>query len=313
MRANSYEAEIAEAWERVRSVPSHIIETSWGRVEYAVTGRGQPVLMSHGLMGGHPQGLGMVTTYFGDGFAIAPSRIGYFASGLPASATPAIQADVYAELLDALDVERCVAIGFSAGGPSTIELALRHPERVELLVLASSALPRAFAPMPKIVKTFAPPLMKLALTSDRPFWLFKTLMPRTFRHLLGVPKNFAASEAEASTLEEIAQSIFPVRPRREGAVFDAFTGNPHVDTCPIQDITVPTLIIHAADDALAPYKSACDAAARIPRARLVTVDAGGHEFLGHEALVRDAIHSYLLELHESQKVEIQDEQQLVSS
>jgi pimeloyl-ACP methyl ester carboxylesterase len=290
----SYEKEITTAWERVRAVSSRRLRTTWGTVEYALAGEGQPVLMSHGLMGGHPQGLGMVSTYFGEeAMAIAPSRFGYFGSDLPHRATPALQADVYAELLDELAIERAVVIGFSAGGPSTIEFALRHPERVELLVLASSALPRAFAPMPKIVKTFAPPLMKLALTSDRPLWLFKTLMPRTFRHLLGVPPNYVVSEAEAATLTEVARSIFPVRPRRSGAVFDAFSGNPHVDTCPIKDIHVPTVIVHASDDALAPYQSALNAAARMPFARFITIDSGGHEFLGQEALVREAIGTYL--------------------
>lgn len=69
MRSNGYKAEITEAWERVRAVPSRTLETTWGTLEYAVAGTGQPVLMSHGVMGGHPQGLAMVTTYFGDGLA----------------------------------------------------------------------------------------------------------------------------------------------------------------------------------------------------------------------------------------------------
>lgn len=67
--------------------------------------------MSHGVMGAHPQGLGMVTTYYGPAFAIAPSRFGYFGSSLPADATPAMQADIYAELLDDLGVERAVVVG----------------------------------------------------------------------------------------------------------------------------------------------------------------------------------------------------------
>src|SRR5919106_5061836 len=115
---NRYERDIAKAWERVRAVPSRTLRTRFGMVEYATAGEGQPVLMSHGVMGGHPQGLGMVATYYGPAFAISPSRFGYFGSILPAGATPATQADVYAEVLDELGVERAVVIGFSAGGPS---------------------------------------------------------------------------------------------------------------------------------------------------------------------------------------------------
>jgi pimeloyl-ACP methyl ester carboxylesterase len=246
----------------------------------------------------------MVETYYGPALAIAPSRFGYFGSTLPAEATPADQADIYAELLDELGIDRAVAIGFSAGGPSTIEFALRHPARVDLLVLASSALPRAFGPMPSVARKLGPVLMRAALSSDRPFWLFKSLVPKTFRHLLGVPKGFVGTSKERESLEEVATSIFPIRPKRDGAVFDTFTGNPHVDNCPIEEITVPTLIVHAADDSLAPYQSARNAAARMPSARLVTIDKGGHEFLGSEREVREAIKTYLNELRERQPVQV---------
>lgn len=297
-----YETEIKRARERVGAVPSRSLQTTCARIEYAVSGSGQPVLMSHGVMGGHAEGLGMVTTYYGNALAIAPSRFGYFGSELPDNATPALQADVYAELLDALMVERCVVIGFSAGGPSTIEFALRHPQRVELLVLASSALPRESIPW--LVRTVGPTLMTAGLRSDWPFWLFKTLMPGTFRRLLGVPKTYALTKEVAQSLREVAESLFPIRPRRKGAVFDAFTGNPLVNNCPLERISVPTLIIHAADDALAPYQTACDAAARMPSERFVTIDAGGHEFLGHEAVVRDAVRDSLQEIRQPQRAGI---------
>jgi len=292
MWPKSFDSEITSSWERVRAVPSRTLETSCATVEYALAGEGQPVLMSHGVMGSHAEALGMVATYFGDNaLAIAPSRFGYFGSDLPKRATPALQADVYAELLDALSIERAVVIGFSAGGPSTVEFALHHPERVELLVLASSALPNG--PMPRILPILMVPLMRAALRSDRPFWTFKRLFPNTFRHLLGVPKDYDLSPAEAQTLNDIEGSVFPIRLRRDGAVFDTFIGNPHVNSCALEEITTPTLIIHAADDALAPYETARNAAARMPFARFVTIDAGGHEFLGHELLVRDAVTGYL--------------------
>jgi pimeloyl-ACP methyl ester carboxylesterase len=291
-----YAQELDAAWARMRAVPSRTLEIPWGRLEYATEGSGQPVLMSHGIFGSHAEALGMIRTYFGDGaLAIAPSRFGYFGSQLPPQATPTLQADVYASLLDDLGIGRVVAIGFSAGGPSIVEFGLRHPDRVDLLVLLSSALPRK--PIPRLVTTLGPPLMKASLT-DRTMWTFKTLMPRAFQRLIGVPKGFKPSAAELVTIREIGESMLPVRPRRNGVVFDTFVGNPHVNGCRLEEISAPTLLIHAIDDGLAPYQTALDAAARMPAARFRSLQ-GGHEFLGHEDQVRTEIHTALAEIRVS--------------
>jgi pimeloyl-ACP methyl ester carboxylesterase len=99
---------------------------------------------------------------------------------------------------------------------------------------------------------------------------------------------------------EIAYSLFPITPRRDGAIFDAFIGNPYVNDCRLENITTPTLIVHSTDDALAPYGSAQNAAVRMPSARFVTIDKGGHEFLGHQSLVPDAIHESLKSIRKQQ-------------
>jgi pimeloyl-ACP methyl ester carboxylesterase len=113
----SYRKDIKTAWERVHAVPSRTFESSLGPVEYALEGEGPPLLMSHGIQGSHVEGISMVETYVGTGWmGIAPSRFGYFGSALPNHATPALQADVYVELLDHLGVDRAVAMGYSAGG-----------------------------------------------------------------------------------------------------------------------------------------------------------------------------------------------------
>ena len=143
-----------------------------------------------------------------------------------------------------------------------------------------------------------PRAMRMALSIDLPFWAFKTLLPGTFQRLLGVPKDFQGSDEQEAVLREITESVFPVKPKRSGAVFDAFIGNPHVNDLPLEEITAPTLVIHAADDSLAPYETARRAVARMPFARFVTVQSGGHEFLGQEAFVRKTVTTYLSELRD---------------
>lgn len=288
----SYREDIRRAWDHVHSIPSRKLDTTTGTVEYAVEGGGLPVLMSHGILGCHTEGVGMVGTYVGsDCMAIAPSRFGYFGSTMPPGATPAIQADVYAELLDHLGVDRVLVIGYSAGGPSAIELALRHPDRVVALALTAAALP------PSVKQPdFMAPILGAITRTDLFFWMFKAFMPQKLRQLMGVPKDYAATPAEEITIHAVAESIFPVVPRRVGFVFDAFVGNPYVGRCVLEDIAVPTIVVHSADDALAPYEHAANAARRIPGAKLVTMPKGGHLFLSHEADVRDAINAFVAEI-----------------
>jgi pimeloyl-ACP methyl ester carboxylesterase len=59
---------------------------------------------------------------------------------------------------------------------------------------------------------------------------------------------------------------------------------------------VPTLIVSAADDPWARHPYAVEAAARIPGAELVTIDRGGHLFVGYDAQVRAAIGAFLASL-----------------
>jgi TAP-like protein len=70
----------------------------------------------------------------------------------------------------------------------------------------------------------------------------------------------------------VRELLFPLRPRREGAVFDGFVSNLAADRFPLEQLAVPTLVISARDDPLAPYRYAARAASRIPGARLVTIE-----------------------------------------
>jgi pimeloyl-ACP methyl ester carboxylesterase len=87
----------------------------------------------------------------------------------------------------------------------------------------------------------------------------------------------------------VSELQFPLKPRKLGAVFDGFVSNMEADRFPFQELTVPTLIVSAADARWARHQYAVTAAARIPDTRLVTIDRGGHLFLSHDAQVRAAL------------------------
>jgi pimeloyl-ACP methyl ester carboxylesterase len=218
--------------------------------------------------------------------AIGPSRCGYLGSAMPDNATSADQADSYAALLDHLDLDRVVAFGFSAGGPAAIQLALRHPKRLFGLILGSSYLPGMAKPLPGFLR----PAMRAAVGWERGWWLLKSLRPMLLARIMGVPKRWDPSD-DADFLA-IRDALFPIGPKKLGVAFDALVSNEF----PLEDVRVPTLLVHAADDRLAPYEHVQPAADRIPGARLVTIAAGGHLFLQHAHEVRDASASFIREV-----------------
>jgi pimeloyl-ACP methyl ester carboxylesterase len=226
----------------------------------------------------------------GPGFrVIAPSRFGYFGSSLPDGATPAGQADAYTLLLDHLGIGRVAVLGFSAGSGSALEFGLRHPDRVIGLILANCRLGGGVS----VSKVFAP-VFRLAYGADRLFWVFKKLMPTAFSRMMGAPKGYRpASDEEAQVMAGLRELLFPLRPRRQGAAFDGFVSNPAADSFPLEQLAVPALVISARDDPLAPDRYAATAASRIPGARLVTIERGGHLFLGHDAEVRKEIGAFV--------------------
>jgi len=73
-----------------------------------------------------------------------------------------------------------------------------------------------------------------------------------------------------------------------------YVSNPDVNMgYPLQEIAVPVLIVNAVDDPLTLYKNAKAAAQRIPGAKLVTIEDGGHMLLGYEERIRSETAAFL--------------------
>lgn len=91
--ARAYRRDLTTAQDRLAAVRRHHVSTPFGMVEYAESGVGDPVLVSHGIFHGCDGGLLSVRSSLPGRRIIAPSRFGYLGSDLPAGATPMDQAD----------------------------------------------------------------------------------------------------------------------------------------------------------------------------------------------------------------------------
>jgi pimeloyl-ACP methyl ester carboxylesterase len=273
---------------------SHVVNTASGLIEYADVGKGPPVLVIHGAGGGFDQGLEIAQPLIERGFrVIAVSRFGYLRTPLPADASPMAQADAHAALLDALKLDRVAVIGGSAGGPSAMQLCLRHPEKCSALVLL---FPLAFAPggaartrASDRVRLAGKPsrlymlVIKTTLHSDFLFWaatkLARNLLIKT---VLGTPvEDFRVAQVEEqSRALQLMQHILPISQREKGIWNDAAIGDslPRYD---LEKIRVPTLLIAAEDDLYGTFPGARCSSEHIPGARFVGFKTGGHLLLGH--------------------------------
>jgi pimeloyl-ACP methyl ester carboxylesterase len=246
----------------------------------------------HGIFGGFDQGLVIARGNVGEAFRVTvPSRYGYLRSPLPDDASPAGQAGAFTCLLDALGIQQAAVLGTSAGGTSAIQFALRYPDRCSALVLFSSAAPgETEAALPP------EPLAKAAFKSDFIFWLLTTYFRPSLYSIMGVPKGFQLTPDFEADVAEVMVTILPVKTRSEGAVFDMFVSNADINTgYPLEEITAPVLIVSAVDDPLTLYVNAKAMAERIPGAKLVTIEDGGHMMLGQEERVRSEITAFLEE------------------
>lgn len=284
--AIAYLRDIRHARERI-ATGSQIVNTACGPIEYAQRGSGAPVLMVHGAGGGFDQGLEFAAPLVEAGLrVIAVSRFGYLRTPLPADASAAAQADAHACLLDALGIDRAAVIGASAGAPSAMQFALRHPARCNALVLL---VPAVYAPRAdNAASVHTPPgtrlLFDTALRWDFLFWAAQRLAPTLVnRALLATPPAViaAASTDERARVKRMQRNILPVSPRRLGLLNDAAITST-IPRYPLERIAAPTLAISVADDLFGTFDAARYTAGEIPNARFVGYDSGGHVWVGHE-------------------------------
>lgn len=292
-----YRHDLEAARARVAS-GSEVAATPCGPIEYATRGEGPPVLVVHGAGGGFDQGLIVGAPLVQAGYkVIAVSRFGYLRTPLPPDASPAAQADAYGCLLDALGIPRVDVLGASAGAPSALQFALRHPQRCKALVLLVPVVftPRtggAPAPTHPAGQTF---MLDTVLDSDFLIWL----MPRLSRAMveksfLGTPPAVVerASPEEQARVTEMIRQALPLGPRRPGLLNDMKVID-HMHRYDLEQVAVPTLVMSTYDDLFGTYEAALYTAAHIPKARFIGYTQGGHMMVGDQGDAKKAIAAFL--------------------
>ncbi|MFT4721074.1 MAG: pimeloyl-ACP methyl ester carboxylesterase [Candidatus Azotimanducaceae bacterium] len=119
---------------------SAAVSTSVGVLHYRMAGSGKPLVLLHGYTGYSHQWQAFLAEFVDDYKVIAIDLPGHGQSSkLGASFIVADAATGVWEVMDHLGVKQIHGVGYSAGGMTLLQMALRQPSRVQAMVLASSA------------------------------------------------------------------------------------------------------------------------------------------------------------------------------
>ena len=134
------------------------------------------------------------------------------------------------------------------------------------------------------------------------FWLLAKYFPSLLMSMMGVPKPIQKklSAADKKWLDDSMFSFLPMSDRVNGIVNDIWISNPDLNTnYPYQEVTVPTLIIHAVDDPMPPFTTAKKIAGQIPDSKFLSINSGGHLHIGHQSIVKASISIFIINTQKS--------------
>jgi pimeloyl-ACP methyl ester carboxylesterase len=173
-------------------------------------------------------------------------------------------ADDAAALLDALGIPRTHIVGISLGGFIALHFALRHPDRLDKLVLVStSAGGRA---------RVAASAETAALLLPTPGMEAGERAVRNYSHIMAA--DYVAAHPEE--LERIAETA-RYRPMSDVAYARQLQAALAQDVADeLHRITVPTLVLHGAIDPLVPLQNGAYLAEHIAGARYIVYPGVGH-------------------------------------
>ncbi len=175
-------------------------------------------------------------------------------------------------VIDATGITRFALLGISQGCAVSIAYAVRHPERVSHLVLyggfSQGSNKRARTAAEKEEEAAMSTLMRVGWGKENP----------AFRQLFTSQFMPGATKEQADWFNELQRisvaGDMAIRIMRAASETDV--------TALLPQVRVPTLVLHARDDARVPFEAGRRMAAGIPGARFVRLQGRNHLFLETE-------------------------------
>ncbi len=272
-------------------------KTRLGVVEYVDVGTGPAIVSLHGAMGGYDQSLILAQAIGDTDYRyLCLSRPGYLGTSLAEGRRPEQQGDLIAALLEALDISQAGVIAVSGGGPSAVQFGLRHPKLCRGLVLVATCATR--------VETEIPLSFKLMTYLARWPWFVNRYRRKAELNLEDVAKrSIRDPNTLSSTIKD--KDTWPLFSTMLLSTFDrmeqrlAGTKNDieisRTTTYPLENLTVPVLIVHGTQDRLVPFEvNAKMYESRVPNASLLAVEGGEHvAIFTHRSLVREKVGEFM--------------------
>jgi pimeloyl-ACP methyl ester carboxylesterase len=173
-------------------------------------------------------------------------------------------------VIDAVSLDRFALLGISQGGAVAINYAIKHPEKVSHLILYGAFVKGRDIHMlqkPEDAEMFAQ-LIRLGWGKDNP--AFRQLFTSFF-----IPEGTLEQFRWFNDLQRISSS-----PENAAKFFNQFL---EINVCELAtQVQVPTLVLHAQEDASIPFKEGRLLATLIPHAKFVPLNSKNHILLEAE-------------------------------
>lgn len=258
---------------RQMDVQSNTINTSFGVLQYSESGSGPALLYSHGGNCGYDAGIS--NARFLPGIrVISPSRFGYLRSSMPQAASPQLQADAFAHLLNRLGIDRIAVLGTSGGGPAALYFAINHADRCNGLVLLSAITKRLPPFSPATAAVFR------LVQNGFIYWILSSLAVEALLTagpgVTKVEKRLFSMDHDAYLTAKEIVTAFPASLRSKAAFWDVSYLSGMEEDIPVERIQCPVIIFHGTGDRMVPVEHAQFVAKRCAQSKLHLIKNGSH-------------------------------------